>query len=113
MAKCAQLSIRPFLGRGSAGEDREPQLTQHSGLSLSLTHSLTVCCVLQVERWTELALEVFSRHKEMNQYDHAPSDHTHSPEHQTMLSLGAEVERAMRQCTTRASGDNGQPHTHT
>ena len=62
---------------------------------------------MQVERWTEVGLEVFSRHQEMNQYDHAPSDHTHSPEHERMLSLGGEVELAMRHCTARASGDNG------
>ena len=67
----------------------------------------------QVERWTEVALEIFSRHKEMNRFDHAPSDHTHSTEHQTMLALGAEVEVAMRHCTSRASGDNGQSVTHT
>ncbi|CAI8000589.1 Axonemal dynein light chain domain-containing protein 1 [Geodia barretti] len=76
----------------------ETQLARTQGL-LTL-HSL-------VERWTEVGLEVFSRHQEMNQYDRAPSDHTHSPEHERMLSLGGEVELAMRHCTARASGDNG------
>ena len=67
-----------------------------------------VCAVdKQVEGWTEVALEVFSRHQEMNRFDHAPSDHTHSPEHQTMLSLNSDIGIAMKYCTARTTGDNG------
>ena len=65
----------------------------------------------QVKRWTRVGLEVFSRHQEMNKFDHSPSDHTLSPEHQTMLSLTSDIDSAMNDCNIRISGDNGQCHT--
>lgn len=64
--------------------------------------------LLQVEQWTEVAVEIFSRHQEMNRFDYAPSDYAHSPEHQAMLSLNSDINVATDYCTTQASGENGE-----
>ena len=58
-----------------------------------------------------VAQEVFSRHQEMNQSNHTPSNHTNSTEHQMMLSLGSDINVTMKCYTARITGDNGQTTT--
>ncbi len=56
------------------------------------------CLQSLMEQWTDVAVKVFTRHQEGEEQ---------SPEQQRMLGLNAAVDRGLKICAERLSGENG------